>query len=112
MIRVVNMIPRSLSGETNQDSEPNLAVNPAYWLQMAASAFTPNPAGGATAPIYISTDGGSTWLLNPILPSAVETADITLRFGTWSNDLYVGILRGWPSISPSCGPRTRPPRRS
>jgi hypothetical protein len=93
MIRVVNMIPRSLSGETNQDSEPNLAVNPAYWLQMAASAFTPNPAGGATAPIYISTDGGSTWLLNPILPSAVETADITLRFGTWSNDLYVGILR-------------------
>ena len=93
MIRVVNMIPRSLSGETNQDSEPNLAVNPAYWLQMAASAFTPNPAGGATAPIYISTDGGSTWLLNPILPSAVETADITLRFGTWSNDLYAGILR-------------------
>jgi Repeat of unknown function (DUF346) len=93
MIRVVNMIPRSLSGETNQDSEPNLAVNPAYWRQMAASAFTPNPAGGATAPIYVSTDGGATWLLNPILPSAVETADITLRFGTWSNDLYAGILR-------------------
>ena len=111
MIRVVNMIPRSLSGETNQDSEPNLAVNPAYWLQMAASAFTPNPAGGATAPIYISTDGGSTWLLNPILPSAVETADITLRFGTWSNDLYAASCAR-PSISPSCGPRTRPPRRS
>ena len=93
MIRVVNMIPRSLSGEANQDSEPNLAVNPAYWLEMAASAFTPNPAGGSTAPIYVTTDGGSTWLLNPILPSAVETADITLRFGTWSNDLYAGILR-------------------
>jgi len=51
MLRVVNMIPRSLSGETNQDSEPNLAVNPANVLQMAASAFTPNPAGAGNAPI-------------------------------------------------------------
>ncbi len=25
---VVNVIPRALSGETNQDSEPSLAVNP------------------------------------------------------------------------------------
>ena len=28
MVRVVNVIPQSLSGETRQDSEPNLAVNP------------------------------------------------------------------------------------
>ena len=28
-IRVINMIPNSLSAETNQDSEPNIAVNPA-----------------------------------------------------------------------------------
>ena len=48
----------------------NLAVNPAYWLQMAASSFTPNPAGGTTAPIYVSTDGGATSVLNPIIPSA------------------------------------------
>jgi hypothetical protein len=27
-ITVVNMIPKSSSGETNQDSEPSLAVNP------------------------------------------------------------------------------------
>jgi hypothetical protein len=60
---------------------------------MAASAFTPNLAGGTTAPIYVSTDGGSTWVLNPIVPSAGETADITLRFASWSNDLYAGILR-------------------
>ena len=58
MLRVVNMIPQSLSGETNQDSEPNLAVNPANARFMAASAFTPNPTGSGNAPIYVSTDGG------------------------------------------------------
>src|SRR5436190_14130967 len=40
---VVNMIPRSLSGEANQDSEPTIAVNPANPLQIAGSAFTPDP---------------------------------------------------------------------
>ena len=28
MITVVNIIPQSLSGETHQDSEPSIAVNP------------------------------------------------------------------------------------
>src|SRR5262245_2346359 len=61
-VMVVNIIPQSLSGETNQDSEPNLAVNPANPLQIAASAFTPNPAGTGNAPIFVSTDGGHTWI--------------------------------------------------
>ncbi len=47
---VVNMIPRSLSGESNQDSEPNLAVNPENPLQIVASAFTPNLAGAGGCP--------------------------------------------------------------
>ncbi|HEV1287231.1 MAG TPA: sialidase family protein [Bryobacteraceae bacterium] len=89
---VVNIIPRSLSGEANQDSEPNLAVNPANPLQMAASAFTPNPAGSGDAPIYVSTDGGNTWTLQAIVPSDQMTADITIRFGGNGN-LYAGILR-------------------
>jgi hypothetical protein len=94
-ITVVNMIPKSLSGETHQDSEPNLAVNPNDPLQMVGTAFTPNPSGGTLAPIYISTDGGSTWSLNAIVPGAASfpTSDITMKFGGTSNVLYGGILR-------------------
>src|SRR5215213_1962205 len=76
MIQVVNMIPKSLSNESEQDSEPHLAVNPTNPQEIAASAFTPNPLGG-NAPIYVSTNGGLTWSLNAIVPSAVITGDIT-----------------------------------
>src|SRR5580704_16336317 len=95
-ISVVNMIPRSLSGETNQDSEPNLAVNPNNPSQMVGTAFTPNPSGGVLAPIYVSSNGGTTWTLNPIVPGATAgfpTGDITMKFGGTSNVLYGGILR-------------------
>lgn len=96
-VLVVNMIPQSLSGETNQDSEPTLAVNPANLQQIAASAFTPDPGGGNLAPIYVSTDGGNTWVLNSIVPSdsasGSMTADITVAFGGSSNVLYAGIIR-------------------
>jgi hypothetical protein len=92
-VMVVNLIPRSLSGETNGDAEPNLAVNPANPNQIAATAFTPNPAGAGDAPIYVSGDGGKTWALQAIVPSDRMTADITIRFGSTSNCLYAGIIR-------------------
>ncbi len=95
-IKIVNMIPLSMSGETNQDSEPNLAVNPANPLQIAGSAFTPNPGGSGNAPIYVSIDGGDTWTLNSIVPSAgsIGTSDITLRFAGTSSRLFTTILDG------------------
>ena len=96
-VLVVNMIPKSLSGEDHQDSEPTIAVNPANPLQIAASAFTPDPAEGPRAPIFVSADGGQTWTLNSIVPSSVAdgsaTADITVAFGSSSNVLYAGIIR-------------------
>jgi len=101
-ILVVNMIPKSLSNETNQDSEPNLAVNPANVQQIAGTAFTPDPGGGANAPIYVSTDGGKTWQLNATVPggnASAGTGDITLRFGGSSNTLYTGDLRGDSSLT-------------
>src|SRR5262245_6898471 len=91
-IAVIDIIPKSLSDEEAQDSEANLAVNPSNPRQMAASAFTVDPLGAANlAPIFVSTDGGNTWSLNSIVPSARQTADITLRFGKRSSTLYVGF---------------------
>src|SRR5438874_2251060 len=94
-ITVVNMIPRSLSQETNQDSEPMLAVNPANPLEMVGTAFTPDPMGGSNAPIYVSTDGGNSWRLNTVVPSIAtnpSTSDISVAFGTANGRLYAGIL--------------------
>src|SRR5437870_9202909 len=96
-VLVVNIIPKSLSGETNQDSEPSIAVNPANPLQIAASAFTPDPLKGSFAPIYVSNDGGNTWTLNSIVPGnnrRTGTGDITLQFSKSNSTLYAGILRG------------------
>lgn len=96
VVLVVNMIPKSRSGEDHQDSEPSLTVDLANPLHIAASAFTPDPGGGSRAPIYVSTDGGQTWVLNSIVPGNNPdsgTSDITLDFGG-NGALYAGILRG------------------
>ena len=95
-VSVVNIIPQSLSGETNQDSEPNLAVNPANTNELVATAFTPPPLGGSLAPIFVSTDGGTTWALRNVVPGASgpPTLDITVSFGTDGGRLYAAILRG------------------
>jgi hypothetical protein len=92
--RVVDMIPASLSGETAQDAEPFLAVLPGNLSTMAASAFTPNPAGPSspTAPIFVTLDSGQTWALRATVPSDVTTADITEAFDGGGGDLYGGIL--------------------
>jgi hypothetical protein len=89
---LVNMIPRSLSDETNQDSEPTLAVNPLNPDQIVGTAFTPDPLDGDMAPVYVSNDGGQTWSLTSIVPSQVQTGDICVGFAP-SGELYAGILR-------------------
>lgn len=96
-VRVVNMIPRSMSGETNQDSEPQLTVDPERVHTILGTAFTADPAHGPNAPVYASFDGGHTWTLDLVLPGAGgflwDTFDQSLRFGGGST-LYAGILRG------------------
>ncbi len=96
-VTVVNMIPASFGNETNQDSEPNLAVNPRDPMKIAGSAFT-SGAGVCPkdlAPIFVSPDEGATWALNCIVPSDASgmTSDITVRFAEESDNLYAGILR-------------------
>lgn len=38
--RLVNMVPNVRSGETNQDAEPTITVDPNNGRHMAGSAFT------------------------------------------------------------------------
>ncbi|HXM59808.1 MAG TPA: hypothetical protein VN950_03060 [Terriglobales bacterium] len=99
-VSVVDMVPASNSGETNRDSEPSLAVNPANPSVMAASAFTPDPGGTLTGVLYFSIDGGQTWQITPaFVPASVAPlncittyCDITLRYGGTSNQLYLSFL--------------------
>src|SRR5437762_3476929 len=93
--QVVDLIPLSLSGETWQDAEPFLALYASNPRLMAASAFTPNPGGSAsaTAPIFVSDDGGDSWTLRNTLPSQSMTADITHAVGGNPPMLYAGILK-------------------
>src|SRR6266540_4398554 len=99
-VRVVDIIPASLSGETWQDAEPFLSLYASNPHLLAASAFTPNPGGSAsgTAPIFVSDDGGDTWTLRNTVPSQGMTADITHAVGGDPNELYAGIMRvpGYP----------------
>jgi len=92
-VKVVNMIPNSMSNEIQRDSEPNITATFLDPARIAASAFTPDPAGSGNAPIYLSSDGGDTWSLNVVLPGGNKTNDTTLRFAGPSNVLYAGILR-------------------
>src|SRR5438270_5365539 len=99
-VRVVDLIPASLSGETWQDAEPFLALYASDPKLMAASAFTPNPGGSnsTTAPIFVSNDGGDSWTLRNTLPSQSMTADITHAVGGSPPVLYAGIMKvpGFP----------------
>jgi hypothetical protein len=96
-IRVINVIPNSLSDETNNDGEPNLAVDPVDPRRIVVSALTPDPLNGPNAPLFVSTDGGTTWSLRSIVPGNNPTSgtnDITVRFGSGTGMLYVAFDRG------------------
>src|SRR5260370_25890259 len=103
-VKLVDLIPASLSGETNQDSEPFLAVQAANPQVMVAWAFTPNPVSSSSnAPVYVSQDGGNSWVLNAITPVQRMTCDITHAMPTGENhprgDLHAGTLACAASIT-------------
>jgi len=103
-IKVVDLIPASLSGETNQDSEPFLAIQTVNPQVMVASAFTPNPfSNTGNAPLYVSQDGGKSWVLNAITPVQRMTCDITHAMAAGENhprgDLHAGTLACTSSIT-------------
>jgi len=95
-ITVVNIIPNSHSSEQNQDSEPSIAVNPNNPKEIVITAFTPPDSGVSNGPIFYSSDGGLTWVLNFTIPNG-ETRDQSIGFGTTSGELYAAGLHGSPT---------------
>ncbi|MER7540524.1 hypothetical protein ABTX77_37990 [Streptomyces sp. NPDC097704] len=100
-LKIVNITPVALSGNRTQDAEPDLAVNPEHPNEVVATAFTPDPMGGSLAPIYVSTDGGDTWILRSIVPGGTPTlgtGDISVSFASKGGTLYAGILNAKASL--------------
>src|SRR5437763_17083 len=82
-VRVVDLIPVSLSGETWQDAEPFLALYVSNPHLLAASAFTPNPGGSTspTAPTFVSNAGGDSWPLRNTRRSRLGRRGPSIRPG-------------------------------
>jgi len=104
-IKVVDLIPASLSGETNQDSEPFLAVSscqsPDHGSLGVHSQFVFHE--WKCSRFTFSEDGGNTWVLNAITPVQRMTCDITHAMPTGENhprgDLHAGTLACAASIT-------------
>jgi hypothetical protein len=97
---VVDIIPKSMSNETNDDGEPSITVSPSNNDYICAGCTsTADPQNSDNIPFFYSLDGGSTWTLNACLPGGVSgmnptescSLDMSLRFGL--NGLYVGYIR-------------------
>ncbi len=90
---VANVVPQTHSSETNQDSEPSIAVNPVNPKQILISTFTPPDSGQTNGPLYVSQDGGNSWSLAFIVPGG-GPLDQTYGFGGLSGEFYGGDISG------------------
>ena len=90
-VRVIDIIPKSQSNETGQNSEPSIAVNPNDPNQVAISVFSDNPL----SPFYSTKDGGKTW----IQFDQLQTFDSTLSWSK-SGRLYLGRTSNY-QVDPS-----------
>src|SRR4051794_4056666 len=94
VLTVVNMIPNLSSGETNQDSEADLAVNPDNPDEIVGTTFTPSPnANSPDSPVFYSDDGGETWALRDLIAGR-PVRDQTVGFALAGGSLYAGVLLG------------------
>jgi hypothetical protein len=94
---VVNMMPALWANETTQNSEPSVSVNASAGQLVVASAFASGMhfcAGGTSAPLFLSTDEGTTWNLACMIPTdaARWPGDMTVRISADAKSLYAGAL--------------------
>jgi hypothetical protein len=95
-MKIVDVIPVSMSGESRQDVGASIAVNPNNTNEIVIATLTTDPNGGPNAPVFVSTDGGNTWSVKTIIPGdgPVGTGGITVKYGRNSNELYSAIVKG------------------
>lgn len=95
-MKIVDVIPGSMSGESRQDVGASIAVNPNNTNEIVIAALTADPNGGPNAPVFVSTDGGTTWSAKTIVPGngPTGTNGITVKYARTSNELYAGIVKG------------------
>jgi hypothetical protein len=89
--RVVDIIPRSQSGESAQNSEPSIAVNPVNSTQMLAGSF-----GDPVDPFFVSTDGGTTWSIFGTL----FNNDKSIAWKVDGSAALVATMIGMPDFGP------------
>src|SRR5436190_8171069 len=77
-IKIIDVIPSGDSGETAQDSEPSIAVNPLNTDQIIAGSFSTSTS------FFLTLDGGTTWSHYDDL----TTTDKTLAWKTDGSLIY------------------------
>lgn len=81
---LVDVVPPSQNQEHDQNSEPNIAVNPANPNQILITAFS---TSNFKNPVYFSNDGGASWSLF----QTTVVADQTLAWSP-AGFVYLAIL--------------------
>jgi hypothetical protein len=89
--RVVDIIPGSQSGESAQNSEPSIAVDPVNSTQMLAGSF-----GDPVDPFFVSTDGGITWSIFGTL----FNNDKSIAWKVDGSAVLVATMIGMPNFGP------------
>jgi len=91
VFRVVDILPQNDSAETNQNSEPSIAVNPVNPAQMFAGSF-----GDGVPPFFVSTDGGTTWSIFGTL----FNNDKSIAWKVDGSAVLVATMIGMPDFGP------------
>jgi len=95
-MKIVDVIPHNMSGESRQDVGGSIAVNPNNTSEIVIATMTRDPNGGPNAPVFVSTNGGTTWSAKTIVPGdgPTGTGGITVKYARNSNGLYSAIVNG------------------
>ena len=100
-MKIVDIIPVTMSGESSQDVGCSIAVNPNNSNEIVITTLTADPNGGPNAPVFVSTDGGNTWSVKTIVPGdgPTGTFGMTVKYGQTSNELYAANVDGASQMS-------------